>query len=95
MKYPGTMDKKRRVFVIVLEVMQWLLIATVMVLCFLICSRVGKHMKSEQDIMLYHQIDNTRRIETLNEEKMILIDSLTNKNSDTVYITRWIASPCE
>ena len=89
------MDKNKHVFGIVLEVMQWLLIAAVLTLYFLVCSRVTEHLKSEQDMMLYQQIDNSRRIENLNEEKMLLADSISNIKKDTIYITRWSTPPCE
>lgn len=74
---------------IVLEVLQWLLIASVFAMYLIVYSRVTEHLHMEKDAILYEQIDNSKQIERLNGEKMALIDSISSMSKDTVYIIRY------
>lgn len=85
------MNNKANIVKIVLEVLQWLLIASVFVMYLIVYSRVTEHLHNEKDAILYEQIDNSKRIERLNGEKMALIDSISNMSKDTVYIIRYKA----
>lgn len=74
---------------IVLEILQWLLISSVFAMYLIVYSRVTEHLHMEKDAILYEQIDNSKRIERLNGEKMALIDSISSISKDTVYIIRY------
>lgn len=80
---------KANITKIVLEVLQWLLIASVFAMYLIAYSRVTEHLHMEKDAILYEHIDNSKRIERLNSEKMTLIDSISNISKDTVYIIRY------
>lgn len=83
------MNNKANIVKIVLEVLQWLLIGSVFVMYLIVYSRVTEHLHMEKDAILYEQIDNSKRIERLNGEKMALIDSISSMSKDTVYIIRY------
>ncbi len=83
------MKTKANIVKIVLEALQWLLIASVFAMYLIVYSRVTEHLHMEKDAILYEQIDNSKRIERLNSEKMALIDSISNMSKDTVYIIRY------
>jgi hypothetical protein len=85
------MNNKANIVKIVLEVLQWLLIASVFVMYLIVYSRVTEHLHNEKDAILYEHIDNSKRIERLNGEKMALIDSISSMSKDTVYIIRYKA----
>ena len=85
------MKTKANIVKIVLEVLQWLLIGSVFAMYLIVYSRVTEHLHMEKDAILYEQIDNSKRIERLNGEKMALIDSISSMSKDTVYIIRYKA----
>lgn len=76
-------EKKIR---IVIEIMQWVLIIFALFACLFISPNMEQHFENDKEEKLYRQINVDQKIERLNRENLILIDSLANMKRDTVYI---------
>jgi hypothetical protein len=76
-------EKKIR---IVIEIMQWVLTIFALFACLFICPNMKQHFENDKEEKLYKQINIDQKIERLNRENLMLIDSLANMKRDTVYI---------
>jgi len=70
----------------VIEIMQWVLIIFALFACLFISPNMKRHFENDKEEKLYKQINADQKIERLNRENIILIDSLANLKRDTVYI---------
>ena len=76
-------EKKIR---IVIEIMQWVLIIFALFACLFISPNMKRYFENDKDEKLYKQINIDQKIERLNRENLMLIDSLANMKHDTIYI---------
>lgn len=80
------MEKHEKKIRIAIEIMQWVLIIFALFACLFISPNIKRHIENDKDEKLYKQINADQKIERLNRENLMLIDSLANMKRDTVYI---------
>ena len=80
------MENHEKKIHMVIEIMQWVLIIFALFACLFISPNMKQHFENDKEEKLYKQINVDQKIERLNRENLMLIDSLANMKHDTVYI---------